>query len=202
MTVATDGIDRNSVSKRITITQINMRDLIVEGVDNKQGLYFVDCTLQPGVVVIPNLGDDWIIERFNERWKLAYRVEKPTDQDPVASLLPGDVRINSTNRVFINGDLRVNGTPVIPERAIKGEEPLDVIDGENKEFSLSEQFTPGSVDVWVNGLRTYDFVEAPEILGLIFDEAPLEGSEIRVDFTTKYPVFTGSQENSSDGHPD
>lgn len=171
--------------KRVKITHVDLGSLRVEGVDSMAGLYFIDCAFQPGIVTIPVVGDDWIICKVADRWILDYRLERPSDDDPIQSLTPGDVRINSGSKLLINSkSIYMNGVRSdIDSFPIKGEVPIGLIDGVNTEFYLLYPRVEGSLEVFVNGLKTTAFTDTGGFL--IFDEPPLEDSSIVVNYRTR-----------------
>jgi hypothetical protein len=195
MTVVTDSYNasRNTLYKRVTIVSVDMKNLVIEGMDNKRGIYHIDCTMQPEMVRIPRIGEDWVIEHLNNFWKLLYRYEKTDDRTPINTLQEGDVRIEG-NSIHINGVIYRNGEKEESSKTIYGVSPIGLIDGVNKEFYLPTTFISESLEIYVNGLRAFDFVEISNS-GFEFDLAPFEFSVISVNYKVPLEEFStaGSQ---------
>lgn len=68
---------------------------------------------------------------------------------------------------------------------ITGQAPTGTINGTNKVFTTTNAYISGSLEVFVNGLREIYFAETTPGSGTFtFDDAPLSGSNIRVNYQT------------------
>jgi hypothetical protein len=63
-----------------------------------------------------------------------------------------------------------------------GESPTGVMDGANPTFTLANSYQPGSTAVYLNGLREFDGYTESTPTTITFDDPPLSGESIRVDY--------------------
>ena len=129
-----------NVYKRITITLCDPQKGIIEGRDSSnQPIKLSYNFYYDPYVQVPSLGEDWVIKKIDNNWTLYGKYEKDPIT-PVQSLLPGDTRVESNHRLFINAKQEIImdfnkaapslshlGTSTIPGSAIYGSVSLDYI---------------------------------------------------------------------------
>jgi len=68
----------------------------------------------------------------------------------------------------------------IPQTSYSG-----VIDGQNIDFITTHEYWPGSVRVWLNGMKQWfchDWFELLDHATIRFDEPPLSGDTLVIDY--------------------
>ena len=129
-----------NVYKRITITLCDPQKGIIEGRDSSnQPIKLSYNFYYDPYVQVPSLGEDWVIKKIDNNWTLYGKYENDPIT-PVQSLLPGDTRVESNHRLFINAKQEIImdfnkaapslshlGTATIPGSAIYGSVSLDYI---------------------------------------------------------------------------
>jgi hypothetical protein len=129
-----------NVYKRIRITLCDPKNGIIEGRDiANQPVKLSYSFYYDPYVQVPDLGEEWIIKKIDNNWTLYGKFEKDP-VTPVQDLHPGDVRVESNNRLFINAKQEIImdfnkaapslahlGTATIPGSAIYGSVSLDYI---------------------------------------------------------------------------
>lgn len=159
MQTPTQVAARNTTYKRIQITEVNTDKFYVEGVDGVGSPFRVEWSLQPSMVKIPTVGDNVIIMRIDNIWKIMWFVETAGKKTAMGSLKEGDIRIDG-KRIFIDAaEIQINHSPMLHAEQIYNEVPTGAIDGINKVYAVYKPFMKGSVRVYLNGLRTIDFEE-------------------------------------------
>ena len=81
-------------------------------------------------------------------------------------------------------DILFNGAPLINNSAIWGETPNGVINGSNAIYTTVNNFVPGSIELFVNGLRQRlitDFNTFGTTI-LILNDSPTSGDSLRVNY--------------------
>jgi hypothetical protein len=131
-----------NIYKRIQITTSDAKNGYIEGRDSSgQAIRLSFSFYYSPYIQIPQIGEDWVVKKIDNNWTLYGRYELSDNQiTPVTSLHPGDVRIESKNRLFINADQEIImdfnkaipslaklGTSTIPGSAIYGSVSLDYI---------------------------------------------------------------------------
>jgi hypothetical protein len=122
-----------NIYKRIKITLCDPKSGIVEGRDiANQPVKLAYSFYHNPYLQVPALGEDWIVKKIDNNWTLYGRFEK-TPMTAVEDLDPGDVRVESVNKLFINAKQEIImdfnkaasslshlGTATIPGTAIYG----------------------------------------------------------------------------------
>lgn len=175
------SIARNSQYLLVEITEVNPESFWVEGVDASRSPYRIEWYTHGPIVQTPKVGEKWIITRVSNIWKLMWKYEDSSPRMHLASLRPGDKRIEAT-RLHLLGEVLLNGSPFENIRHIYGEVPSGTIDGINKVFSVKQKYIATTMRVYLNGLRTLGFVEDNNNRKFTMNSAPSNPDTLIVDY--------------------
>jgi hypothetical protein len=109
-------MDRNTksyIEERVAkITEVSMIDQVITVEDQFNSRIRISMSFHDPLLVVPQVGEVWTIERKGIEWFLKRRSETGNEVHPVAALSPGDVRVNGEN-VYLDGVLYFNGTAFV-----------------------------------------------------------------------------------------
>jgi hypothetical protein len=152
---------RNTTYKKVRISEVNKR--YVEAVDNIGSPFRIEWGSQPALVYVPQIGEDWIITRIDSIWKLMWKYDYETDNRwTLNNLKAGDARLTAA-RIILDGEVWINSIRHVVRETRYNEVPTGLIDGANKLFITEKQFFTGSLRVYLDGLRTIEFLEVGQV---------------------------------------
>lgn len=98
---------QNSEFRRVKITEVNPAKRYVIARDAYDRDYQISFDFHPGVIVIPDRDEIWLIRSYQSDWRLDRKLER----NSIETLAPGDKLITTTGEVHIEGDdIYLNGT--------------------------------------------------------------------------------------------
>lgn len=100
--------------RRIIIDEVNPTQLFVSGHDSYQKAYRVNFDFQGPIAMFPTQGEMWTIKQYNNEWRLDRRAEVNNEKTSLASMAPGDRRIEAQNNLYLNGEsVLINGDDLL-----------------------------------------------------------------------------------------
>ena len=109
----TRQINRRLDERRVTITEVNSPQNYVLARDGYGNPLQITVTFHDAVATIPQVGELWYARRRDYDWILDRKAETGTEANPLATLSPGDKRLEATNNLYLSGaEIYFNGTPL------------------------------------------------------------------------------------------
>jgi hypothetical protein len=103
-------INNKNSSVRLSIREVNMQKMYVQGTDAYGKSYQVSLSLPNPLVSIPQVNELWRLKRDGNDWILDRRMETGSENTPMISLAPGDRRLEASNKLYLNGEnVVING---------------------------------------------------------------------------------------------
>ena len=96
------------VYSRIKIILCDTQNGYIEGIDMyNQSIRLAYSFYHSPYIQVPQIGESWIVKKIDNNWNLYARFETENQITPISELVPGDVRIESKNILYINADQEI-----------------------------------------------------------------------------------------------
>lgn len=172
----------NTIYLLIEVTEVNTANQWVEGIDRMRSPYRVEwATHGPGIVYAPKVGEQWIIGKLNNTWKLMWRYESASASKPINTLLPGSVRIEGDRVYLMAEELYINRNLFEDRGHVYNEIPIGLKNGVNTLFTVTNNFISGTIRLYRNGLREL-ITETSQEKQFLVTIAPASDDDLIVDY--------------------
>lgn len=96
-------LKRDNSTTPVGIREVNMDQSYIKVEDPYGGMIQINMDFHDSVVTIPQTGETWLASRSGNAWTLTKRLETGDETVTIASLEPGDKRIEAPNNLYLSG---------------------------------------------------------------------------------------------------